>query len=99
MGIKKLKRVFILNYGYKEVRLPDPAAEYTVDQVRNHFAKTYPSIITAKISTSIDKRSDDYLYTFDIKVGRLEMMFKKSIRNVIKIFKKKMVNRRDEVYK
>ncbi|MBN9613934.1 MAG: PRTRC system protein C, partial [Acidobacteriales bacterium] len=50
------------------VRIPDPAPEMTVDEVRDFLTPTYPEIATATL-TGPDATGTALRYTFDRAIG------------------------------
>jgi PRTRC genetic system protein C len=59
-----LKRVF----RYNSVTLPDPGPTYTVEQVRDLYAATYPEITSAAVEGP-EEDGDTLTYTFRRAVG------------------------------
>jgi len=59
-----LLREFLFN----GVRIPDPAPDMTVEEVRNFLAPTYPEIATATL-TGPDATGSALRYTFDRAIG------------------------------
>jgi len=59
-----LKRAF----RYNSVSLPDPGPQYTLEQVRDLFAATYPEIVNAAIEGP-EEKNGELVYTFRRAVG------------------------------
>jgi PRTRC genetic system protein C len=59
-----IKRVF----RYNSVELPDPGAQFTVEQVRDIYAATYPEITSAAVEGP-EEDGDTVTYTFRRAVG------------------------------
>jgi len=64
MQIRAMEREFFFN----GVRIPDPAPEMTVDEVRDFLTPTYPEIATATL-TGPDATGTALRYTFDRAIG------------------------------
>ncbi|HLG96675.1 MAG TPA: PRTRC system protein C [Bryobacteraceae bacterium] len=64
MTVTPLKRVFSLN----GVKLPDPAPQLSIEQVRGILAHAYPEIATATISGP-EPVGDALKYTFERAIG------------------------------
>jgi PRTRC genetic system protein C len=55
-------------FRYNSVALPDPGPQYTLEQVRDLFAATYPEIVNAAIEGP-EEKSGELVYTFRRAVG------------------------------
>jgi len=64
----KLERVFILNDKGQEIRLSDPDTKWSVAEVLNFYANTYPILTTAKVSAPQIK-DDTVQYRFESVMG------------------------------
>jgi PRTRC genetic system protein C len=61
---KELVRTF----RYNSVDLPDPGAQYTVEQVRDFYSATYPEITSAAVEGP-EEKDGKLVYTFRRAVG------------------------------
>ncbi|MBB3259973.1 PRTRC genetic system protein C [Paraburkholderia bannensis] len=64
MQIETLAREFV----YNGARLTDPAPSFTLQQVRDFYANTYPEIVNAEIEGP-EVRGNRHVYTFRRAVG------------------------------
>jgi PRTRC genetic system protein C len=64
MNVEKLVREFT----YNGIRLPDPNAHLSVEEVRNLYAGTYPEIATAAIEGP-EAMGNKLLYRFSRSIG------------------------------
>jgi PRTRC genetic system protein C len=55
-------------FKYNSVELPDPGSQFTVEQVKDFFAATYPEIVNATIEGP-EQKDDKQVYTFRRAVG------------------------------
>jgi len=61
---KELVRTF----RYNSVDLPDPRSQYTIEQVRDFYAATYPEIVSAAVEGP-EEKDGKLVYTFRRAVG------------------------------
>jgi PRTRC genetic system protein C len=64
LKVEKLNRVFL----YNGVKLPDPGAHLTVEEVRDMYVATYPELATAAIEGPSPKNGE-MEYSFVRSVG------------------------------
>ena len=67
MAILKAE-VLLREFNYNGVRIPDPAPQMTVDQVRDLLTPTYPEIATATL-TGPEDTGTTLRYTFNRAIG------------------------------
>jgi PRTRC genetic system protein C len=67
MAILKAE-VLLREFNYNGVRIPDPAPQMTVDQVRDLLTPTYPEIATATL-TGPEDTGTTLRYTFSRAIG------------------------------
>ena len=60
--------VLLREFNYNGVRIPDPAPQMTVDQVRDLLTPTYPEIATATL-TGPEDTGTVLRYTFSRAIG------------------------------
>jgi PRTRC genetic system protein C len=60
--------VLLREFNYNGVRIPDPAPQMTVDQVRDLLTPTYPEIATATL-TGPEDIGTALRYTFSRAIG------------------------------
>ena len=60
--------VLLREFNYNGVRIPDPAPQMTVDQVRDLLTPTYPEIATATL-TGPEDTGTALRYTFNRAIG------------------------------
>ena len=60
--------VLLREFDYNGVRIPDPAPQMTVDQVRDLLTPTYPEIATATL-TGPEDTGAALRYTFSRAIG------------------------------
>ena len=60
--------VLLREFNYNGVRIPDPAPQMTVDQVRDLLTPTYPEIATATL-TGPEDTGAALRYTFSRAIG------------------------------
>ena len=63
-----LPRVFLHKENGQEIRLTDPNGRFTIAEVQNFYAGTYPILTNAKI-TGPDIRDDEAQYRFESTMG------------------------------
>jgi PRTRC genetic system protein C len=68
MKVNILKRVFLHRENGQEIRLNDPNEGFTVADVQNFFAGTYPVLTNAKV-TGPEIKDDEMLYRFESTMG------------------------------
>ena len=61
-------QVLLREFNYNGVRIPDPAPQMTVDQVRDLLTPTYPEIATATL-TGPEDTGTTLRYTFNRAIG------------------------------
>ena len=64
----ELERVFIITDKGQEIKLSDPEPKWSVENVINFYANTYPILTTAKVSAPVI-REDTVQYTFESVMG------------------------------
>jgi PRTRC genetic system protein C len=62
-----LPRVFILKQNDQNIKLPDPEATFTPEQVLNFYANTYPILTTTNVS-AYEIKDDQMQYTFETTI-------------------------------
>ena len=60
--------VLLREFNYNGIRIPDPAPQMTVDQVRDLLTPTYPEIATATL-TGPEDTGTTLRYTFSRAIG------------------------------
>jgi len=60
--------VLLREFNYNGIRIPDPAPQMTVDQVRDLLTPTYPEIATATV-TGPEDTGTALRYTFSRAIG------------------------------
>lgn len=60
--------VLLREFNYNGVRIPDPAPQMTVDQVRDLLTPTYPEVATATL-TGPEDTGTVLRYTFSRAIG------------------------------
>ena len=60
--------VLLREFNYNGIRIPDPAPQMTVDQVRDLLTPTYPEIATATL-TGPEDTGTALRYTFSRAIG------------------------------
>ena len=68
MQITAAVRVFLLN----SLRLPDPDPEMSPDQVRQHYAHSYPALALATVSEPRITSGDEVEFSFDRPTGQVK---------------------------
>jgi PRTRC genetic system protein C len=68
MKVNILKRVFLHKENGQEIRLADPNEGFTIADVQNFFAGTYPVLTNAKI-TGPEVKDDELQYRFESTMG------------------------------
>lgn len=63
-----LPRTFLHKENGQEIRLTDPNDRFTIAEVQNFYAGTYPILTNAKI-TGPDIRDDEAQYRFESTIG------------------------------
>jgi len=64
----ELERVFIITDKGQEIKLSDPEPQWSVENVINFYANTYPILTTAKVSAPVI-REDTVQYNFESVMG------------------------------
>jgi PRTRC genetic system protein C len=68
MKVNILKRVFLHKENGQEIRLNDPNEGFTVADVQNFFAGTYPVLTNAKV-IGPEIKDDEVQYRFESTMG------------------------------
>lgn len=68
MKVNILKRVFLYRENGQELKLTDPNEEFTIADVQNFFAGTYPVLTNAKV-IGPEIRDDEAQYRFESTMG------------------------------
>jgi PRTRC genetic system protein C len=68
MIVNQLKRVFLHKVNGQDVRLADPGAEFTANDVQNFYSANYPILTNAKI-VGPEIRDDEVQYRFESTMG------------------------------
>ncbi len=68
MKVNILKRVFLHKENGREIRLTDPNDRFTIIDVQNFYAGTYPVLTNAKI-TGPEIKDDEAQYRFESTMG------------------------------
>ncbi|MEZ2336369.1 PRTRC system protein C [Mucilaginibacter sp. RCC_168] len=68
MIVNQLKRVFLHKENGQEVRLADPGAEFTANDVQNFYSTNYPVLTNAKI-IGPEIKDDEVQYRFESTMG------------------------------
>jgi PRTRC genetic system protein C len=68
MKVNILPRVFLHKENGQEIRLTDPNENFTVADVQNFFAGTYPVLTNAKVTGPVIK-DDEAQYRFESTMG------------------------------
>ena len=68
MEVTILKRVFLHKENGQELKLTDPNEGFTVADVQNFFAGTYPVLTNAKV-LGPEIKDDEMQYRFESTVG------------------------------
>ena len=63
-----LPRIFLHKENGQEIRLTDPNDTFTIAEVQNFFAGTYPVLTNAKI-TGPEIKDDEVQYRFESTMG------------------------------
>jgi PRTRC genetic system protein C len=63
-----LPRIFLHKENGQEIRLTDPNDRFTIAEVQNFYAGTYPILTNAKF-TGPDIRDDEAQYRFESTIG------------------------------
>jgi len=63
-----LPRIFLHKENGQEIRLTDPNDRFTITEVQNFYAGTYPILTNAKITGS-DIKDDEAQYRFESTMG------------------------------
>ena len=63
-----LPRIFLHKENGQEIRLTDPNGTFTITEVQNFYAGTYPILTNAKI-TGPEIRDDEAQYRFESTMG------------------------------
>jgi PRTRC genetic system protein C len=63
-----LTRIFLHKENGQEIRLTDPNDRFTIAEVQNFYAGTYPILTNAKI-TGPDIKDDEAQYRFESTIG------------------------------
>ena len=68
MKVNRLKRVFLHKENGQEIKLTDPNEGFTIADVQNFFAVTYPVLNNAKV-TGPEVKDDELQYRFESTMG------------------------------
>ncbi|MDP9047201.1 MAG: PRTRC system protein C [Bacteroidota bacterium] len=68
MKVNILPRVFLHKENGQEIRLTDPNEYFTIADVQNFFAGTYPILTNAKV-TGPEIKDDEAQYRFESTMG------------------------------
>ena len=68
MKVNLLKRVFLHKENGQEIKLTDPNEGFTVADVQNFFAGTYPVLTNAKVFGP-EIKDDEMQYRFESTMG------------------------------
>ena len=68
MKVNILTRVFLHKENGQEIRLDDPNGQFTVADVQNFYAGTYPVLTNAKV-IGPDIKDDEVQYRFESLMG------------------------------
>lgn len=68
MKVNILPRVFLHKENGQEIRLTDPNEQFSIADVQNFFAGTYPVLINAKV-TGPEIKDDEAQYRFESTMG------------------------------
>ena len=68
MIVNELKRVFLHKESNQEIRLEDPGAEFSANDVQNFYSATYPILTNAKI-IGPEIKDDELQYRFESTMG------------------------------
>jgi PRTRC genetic system protein C len=68
MKVNILPRVFLHKENGQEIRLTDPNENFTVADVQNFFAGTYPVLTNAKV-TGPEIKDDEVQFRFESTMG------------------------------
>ncbi|MDQ8051961.1 MAG: PRTRC system protein C [Pedobacter sp.] len=63
-----LKRVFIHNDNGSELKLIDPSADYTPEQVKHFYSGSYPILTNARVEGP-EVKNDEIRFTFVTTLG------------------------------
>jgi len=68
MLVNELSRVFLHSENGQDIRLTDPGADFSKEEVRNFYANLYPVLTTAKIRGP-EIKDDEVVYHFETAMG------------------------------
>jgi len=68
MLVNTLSRVFLHNENGQDIRLADPGADFSKEDVRNFYANQYPILTTAQVRGP-EIKDDEVVYHFETKMG------------------------------
>lgn len=68
MKVNILERVFLHKDNGQEIKLTDPNEGFTIADVQNFFAGTYPVLTNAKV-TGPEVKDDELQYRFESMMG------------------------------
>lgn len=68
MKVNILKRIFLHKENGQEIRLTDPNDQFTIMDVQNFYAGTYPVLTNAKV-VGPDIKDDEMQYRFESTMG------------------------------
>lgn len=63
-----LPRIFLHKENGQDIRLTDPNEQFTINEVQNFYAGTYPILTNAKV-IGPDIRDDEAQYRFESTIG------------------------------
>lgn len=66
--VKSAKRQFIFEKDGKDIKLPDPHKNMSVQEVINHYSSTHPELITANVQGP-NMEGDTAVYRFTTVLG------------------------------
>jgi len=76
MIVNELTRVFLHKENGQEIRLADPGAEFSTNDVQNFYSATYPILTNAKI-IGPEIKDDEVQYRFESTMGHKGWAMKK----------------------
>lgn len=68
MIVNELKRVFLHKENGVDIRLADPGAEFSANDVQNFYSANYPILTNAKI-IGPEIKNDEVQYRFESTMG------------------------------
>ncbi|WEK36148.1 MAG: PRTRC system protein C [Candidatus Pseudobacter hemicellulosilyticus] len=64
LQVSPLKRTFIITRDNREITLPDPKKQWSVETVKNFYAGQYPELTTAAVAhPKVTARAIEYRFT------------------------------------